>query len=203
MRIARPRLLVASLAVAVVVSLVGAVVWARTVGREDAVTEAVLTDPLDRSLPTEPGALQANGRPATLPIVDVTAADGAPVSTASFLGGEPLVVNFWFSTCAPCAKELPEFAEVDAELGGDVRFIGVNTIDSVPVMERFAGERGVGYELYRDELAELTDGIGAVNFPVTIFVTSDGTVVDQTGVIDAEGLREKVAELREAEAALA
>ena len=69
-------------------------------------------------------------------------------------------------------------------------------------MERFAGERGVEYELLRDQRAELVDGIGAVAFPITLFVTSDGTIVEQTGAIDEDELREKVTALRAAESAL-
>ena len=111
-----------------------------------------------------------------------------------------MVVNFWFSTCPPCAKELPDFAEVHAVRGDEVRFIGINPIDSVEVMEDFAGERGVAYELYRDDFAEFTDGIGASAFPVTIFVTSDGEIVEQTGVLDEEQLDAKVDELLAQEA---
>ena len=48
-------------------------------------------------------------------------------------------------------------------------------------MERFAGERGVEYDLFRDEFAELADAIGATAMPITLFVTSDGTIVEQTG----------------------
>jgi peroxiredoxin len=121
--------------------------------------------------------------------------------TSAELVGEPMVVNLWYSTCAPCAKELPDFAEVDAEVD-DIRFVGVNTLDSVDEMERFAAERGVEYELLRDRYAELVDGIGAVAFPITLFVTSDGTIVEQTGPIDADELRAHVAELRVAESAL-
>ena len=104
------------------------------------------------------------------------------------------MVNLWYSTCPPCAKELPDFAEVDAETDA-VRFIGVNTLDSLEVMERFAGERGVEYDLFRDEFAELADAIGATAMPVTLFVTSDGTIVEQTGALDADELRAKVADL--------
>ena len=62
-------------------------------------------------------------------------------------------------------------------------------------LPEFAGERGVTYDLYRDQYAELADGVGAVAFPVTLFVTSDGTIVEQTGPLDADELRAKVAEL--------
>ncbi len=62
-------------------------------------------------------------------------------------------------------------------------------------MERFAGERGVEYDLFRDEYAELADAIGATAMPITLFVTSDGTIVEQTGALDADELRAEVADL--------
>jgi peroxiredoxin len=190
MTIARPRLLAASLAVAVVVSIIGAVLWAQWVGGDDDGNDAG-TD----AIPTN-----ADVEGEQLPEATLTDRDGEELSSSDLLGS-PLVLNFWFSTCPPCAKELPDFASVHAELGDDVRFVGINTVDSVEVMERFAGERGVTYELYRDEFAELTDGIGAAAFPITVFVTSDGTIVEQTGVLDAEQLRTKIGELLEADVA--
>ena len=135
-------------------------------------------------------------RGAPLPIVDVGDRDGNVVSSASFVG-EPLVVNFWVSTCPPCARELPDFAEVHAELGDEVRFIGINPEDSVQAMERFAGERGVEYELFLDDTREFTDAIGAAAFPITLFVTPEGGIVSQTGAIDADELRTEIAQLLE------
>jgi peroxiredoxin len=197
--IARPRLLAGSLAVAAVI--IGGIAWqqsgtdARTADSGfDAVlddSQAVVTFPND-------GLTNGNVEGDPFPAVALLDRDGNDVTSDELLG-EPLVVNLWFSSCPPCAKELPEFAAVDAEVD-DVRFVGVNTRDSVEEMERFAGERGVSYELLRDNDAELTDGIGAVAFPVTLFVTSDGTIVEQTGALDADELRDKVANLRAVEA---
>lgn len=196
----RPRLFAASLAVAVVVSLIGGYVWSQTIADDSVELDARLSDPQDRDIPTDGSEFEirpnGNVQGDPLPLATISNREGQDVSTAELLGGDPLVINFWFSSCPPCAAELPEFAEAHEEFGDEVRFIGVNTIDSVPVMERFAGERGVTYEQFRDDLAEFTDGIRAVNFPVTIFVTSDGTIVEQTGVIDVEGLREKIANLQ-------
>jgi len=199
MKIARPRLLAVSLAIAAVIGIGGGLIWASNDGTDnDSVVslddpQGVVTYPNDGL-----GNTDVEGDP--MPIVILADADGNEISTGDFVG-DPLVVNFWFSTCPPCAKELPDFAAVHGEVGDDVRFIGVNTIDSIEVMERFAGERGVSYELYRDEYAEFTDGIGASAFPVTIFVTSKGQIVEQTGALDADQLRDKVDELLALESA--
>jgi thiol-disulfide isomerase/thioredoxin len=198
MTIARPRLFAVSIAIAAVVGIVGGIVLAQRSG-DDGV-DASLSDP--GSVVTFPADGLGNTEVEGDRLPDATLSDraGNELTTAELVGA-PLVVNFWFSTCPPCAKELPDFAEVHAEVGDEVRFVGVNTIDSVEVMDRFAGERGVQYELYRDEFAEFTDGIGATAFPVTIFVDSDGVIVDQTGALDAEELRRKVEELLALEAA--
>jgi len=186
----RPRLLVGSLLVAVAV--IGIFVWTQRPD-DDAAVDARLTDA--SAVVTFPndglGNADVEGDP--FPDVVLFDVDDNEVNTADLLG-EPLVVNLWYSTCPPCAKELPDFAEVDAETD-DARFIGVNTLDSVEVMERFAGERGVEYDLFRDEFAELADAIGATAMPITLFVTSDGTIVEQTGPLDADELRGKIADL--------
>ena len=103
-------------------------------------------------------------------------------------------------TCAPCAKELPDFAEVHNEVGDQVRFIGVNPNDSIEAMERFARERGVNYELYLDDFAEFTNAISAAAFPITLFVTPEGRIIEQTGVLDADELRAEIDQLLEASA---
>ena len=134
-----------------------------------------------------------------LPAVDLLDADGNVVATRSLLG-QPLVVNFWYSTCPPCTKELREFATVHDDLGESVRFVGVNPLDEGPAMVEFAAERGVTYELLRDELAELQTELEITAFPVTLFVQSDGTILRRSGVLDEEGLRAEIDLLFEADA---
>lgn len=196
MNINRPRLLAGSLAVAIVA--IGAFALTQTGGDEQPEVDAVLEDSQDRTVPEDVSGIPTNDALEGDPLPDAVVLDatGAEVSTQSFIG-EPLVINFWFSTCIPCERELPDFAEVDAEVGDEVRFIGMNTIDSVPVMERFAAERGVEYELFQDSFAEFVEAAGIAAFPQTLFVTSDGRIIDQVGVIGADDLREKVANLLE------
>lgn len=187
----RPRLLVVSLLVAVAV--VGVFVWIQSSDGDDTAVDATLRDPQSVITFPDDGLGNADVQGDPFPDVVLIDRDDNEVTTSDLVG-EPLVVNLWYSTCPPCAKELPDFAEVDAETD-DVRFIGVNTLDSLEVMERFAGERGVEYDLFRDEFAELADAIGATAMPVTLFVSSNGTIVEQTGPLDADELRAEIAGL--------
>lgn len=130
---------------------------------------------------------------ARLPDLALTDAEGGEHPLTE-LAGTPAVLNFWFSSCVPCRRELADFATVEQELGDDVRFIGVNPFDQVEPMEDFAAARGVEYDLWRDDGA-LIDELGIVGFPVTLFVAEDGTVLRQTGEIDADTLRATIDEL--------
>jgi thiol-disulfide isomerase/thioredoxin len=187
----RPRLLVVSLLVAVAV--IGVVVWIQSSGDDDAPVDATLEDPQSVITFPDDGLTNQDVQGDSLPDAVMSDTDGNEVTTADLIG-EPLVVNLWNSTCPPCARELPDFAEVDAETD-EVRFIGINFLDSIEVMERFAGERGVEYDLLFDEFAEFTDAIGANALPITLFVTSDGTIIQQTGALDADELRAEIANL--------
>jgi peroxiredoxin len=117
-------------------------------------------------------------------------AAGQPVELRS--DGRPMVVNLWFSTCAPCAKELADFAAVDADLGDKVRFIGVDPFDTPAAMTKFAAARGVTYELLRDPDESLGQALDVVAYPVTLLVAADGTILDATGPMTGDVLRERL-----------
>jgi len=134
-----------------------------------------------------------------LPDVVLSDVDGGPVSLDRYRGA-PTIVNFWFSRCAPCRRELRDFAEVHAEVGDRIQFVGVDPFDTVEAMVAFADERGVTYDLLRDtgEHSDdrlLTDELGLVAYPVTLFVDADGRILRQTGEIDADELRAAIEEL--------
>ncbi len=135
------------------------------------------------------GGIPVNHDSAGAPFPDVPIRDAADrvIRTASLLG-KPLVVNVWYSACAPCKKELPAFATVAKAYTGRVDFVGVNTVDD-DAGAAFAGKLGVTYPLYKDLDGELTTALQLGNFPVTVFVRANGTIARQTGPIDEATLR--------------
>lgn len=178
-RVIRPRLLVVSLVVAAVLGVGGGVLWATMSDDEDPAEVA-----LDRN----------SSEGDQLPDVEVLDVDGRTVRTGDLIG-RPLVVNLWYSSCPPCRREMPDLATVANEFNGQVLFVGVNPLDDVETMVEFADEVGVRYELLRDPDGAFTEAIRAVGFPTTLFVAADGTVVAQTGEVDAEDIRREVGKL--------
>ena len=73
--------------------------------------------------------------------------------------------------------QLADFAVVDAELGDRVRFVGVNPWDTAEKMVSFAADRGVTYELLRDDRGAFAEALDIVAYPATLFVGADGTIL--------------------------
>ena len=180
----------------VIAALVGVVIGLGVVGgvlaltRDDDEVDGtfVLDQPGVYSEPVT--TIDQSGRP--LPDVRLSDAAGQPVALQSFVG-KPLVVNIWYSTCVPCARELRDFAEVSRELGDAVQFVGVDPVDDTAKMLEFADARGVEYPLLMDSDGELVTTADVAAFPTTLFVSPDGEIVHQTNAIAADDLRQAIA----------
>jgi len=105
---------------------------------------------------------------------------GKRVPMAAFKG-QPLVVNFWATWCAPCKEEMPDFQRLTAsELGKQVKVIGIG-IDNAPNMSAFAMKSGITYPLLvggpigLDLLKALGNTVGGL--PYTVVVDRSGKVV--------------------------
>jgi thiol-disulfide isomerase/thioredoxin len=129
-----------------------------------------------------------------LPNVKVEDLAGNAVTTGSLLG-QPLVINLWFPTCVPCKKEMPDFAKVQQELGDQVRFVGISTQGTPNDIRSFADDRGVKYELLRDETLALPSKLSIGVYPATLFVTADGHIASlHQGAMTADTLRSTIDE---------
>jgi thiol-disulfide isomerase/thioredoxin len=179
------RLLFASLALAIAIVVAVGVVAATRDGSGSSNDDVTLASNNDLSPSIGTNAV-VTGR--TVAKVDLQTLDGDAYPTTQ-LAGRPLVVNLWFSTCLPCNRELPAFAAAQQMFGDQVRFVGINPsgLDSASE-EKFARNRGVQYELFYDPNGEFTTAMRIANFPQTLLVTPDGTIVEQTGELTADKL---------------
>ena len=114
--------------------------------------------------------------------------DGNPVTSELFKNNSVTVVNFWFSTCAPCIAELSELNALNEDLklkGGAVIGINADTIggDEKMIMEakELLKAKGAMYQnIYfpvESEAGQLTYSITA--FPTTVVVDRSGNVVGE------------------------
>ena len=118
----------------------------------------------------------SSGEP--LPDATLDAVDGTAVKTRDLLG-TPLVINFWYSTCEPCRREMPAFVAAHGTFGDRITFIGVNMYDSAVAASNFAERYGVDYYILLDTNGELVSELGIALAPTTILVDTEGTIVYQ------------------------
>ncbi|SDR89871.1 TlpA family protein disulfide reductase [Agrococcus carbonis] len=106
-------------------------------------------------------------------------ATGGEFDSASLDG--VTLVNFWYAACPPCRVEAPVLAELHAEFGDRVDFLGVNVRDGAAQALAFEEQFGIDYpSILDDETAEAQlafTGIVAPNaVPSTIVLDAEGRV---------------------------
>lgn len=150
------------------------------------------TDANPGSIPGIPVNTDTTGE--EFPFVELRTLGGDPVTVST---GElrPMVVNFWFSTCEPCRREMPAFAAAALEYEGRVDFVGINPNDSAERAAAFMDETGVNYPVYLDD-GDQTAAAKVATMPTTFFLAADGTVVArESGEVTAGELADLLAKL--------
>lgn len=95
------------------------------------------------------------------------------------LKGRPLIINMWFTTCAPCINEMPQLNLIRHDpRNSNVRFIAI-TFDSKLKVKRFLTKRRFDFIQLAgqpDYCKQFTD-----DYPISIFVNKAGVITDITG----------------------
>ncbi|MGZ0217537.1 MAG: TlpA family protein disulfide reductase [Acidimicrobiales bacterium] len=126
---------------------------------------------------------------------EFTTFDGDTTNFTAYAGTR-LVINFFARTCPPCVAEMPEFEAVSNTLGDAVNFVGISTDPRQEDAQILIEETGVTYDLGWDPTGELFAKFGGFAMPTTVFVSSDGRVVEVwSGVLTAADLTAKIQEL--------
>lgn len=118
---------------------------------------------------------------------------GPAVPTLSAAVGRPVVVNLWAAWCPPCRREMPAFAEAEAQLPGVV-FAMVNQGDEPATALAFVQDNQLVFDhTYTDPSSETMLRFGARVMPTTLFFDSQGRMVDMhVGEMTLAGLKAKV-----------
>lgn len=103
--------------------------------------------------------------------------DGNQVSLSDF-AGQPVIVNFWATWCAPCRLEMPILQHVfDVHKENGLVILAVNEAESPEtVNDFFYDEMNFSYIPILDEETEVGKAYGAVGLPSTFFINESGEV---------------------------
>ncbi len=102
--------------------------------------------------------------------------------------GKPMVINFWFSTCTPCTREMPALSDAAEKYGDKVNFIGINPNDTRENAKAFLDNLGVKNASYIDDGDQLS-AAEVATFPTTFFLNAQGVIVKmQSGELKPEDI---------------
>jgi thiol-disulfide isomerase/thioredoxin len=126
----------------------------------------------------------------SLPAIVLDDLTGTPTALESF-GGQPLLINFWATWCAPCLREIPllkSFHETDPS----IRVVGI-AVDRLEDVLEYAAEMEFNYPILvgqsdgMDAMATFRNDAGAM--PFSVFTAPDGAILGtHAGELHAEHL---------------
>ena len=177
----RKKVVVAVLSIVLLVSVVGG--WALSRSSDD--VDANLTDPgVEQTPGIGTNANNTGKKFSFVPVTDVLS--GAAVTVTPT--GKPMVVNFWFSTCEPCKREMPALTAAAEAYGASVNFVGINPNDTTESASAFLTKYGIKYANYLDDGDQLA-AVGVTTMPTTFFINADGYIVKtRAGEITTEDI---------------
>jgi thiol-disulfide isomerase/thioredoxin len=179
----RVKVVVAVLSIVLLVSVVGG--WALSRSSDD--VDAKLTNPgVEQTPGIGTNANNTGKKFSFVPVDDVLTGSAVTITPT----GKPMVVNFWFSTCEPCKREMPALTEAAAKYGASVNFIGINPNDTVESASAFLTKYGIKYANYLDDGDQLA-AVGVTTMPTTFFVDANGYIVKtHAGELSLEDITE-------------
>jgi len=140
--------------------------------------------------------------------------DGSEVRLSDFRG-QPVVLNFWATWCAPCRKEIPQFVDAYQRFRDEgLVVVGVNMQEGKSIAQRYADDYGMEFPIVIDVDGEVGDEYRLLGLPVTFFIDREGVVrsvftgpfeateqdTEVRGAIEQTELEQRIAEILSAEA---
>jgi len=114
---------------------------------------------------------------------------------SSAFEGNVIVMNWWYSACAPCRAEASDLAMLSVEFEDSVQFVGVNVRDTAETALAFDRNFGIEYPSVIDAQSgqvslAFTGVVSPQAVPTTIVIDRDGKVASRIlGRIEASILR--------------
>lgn len=92
--------------------------------------------------------------------------------------GQPVIINFWATWCAPCRIEMPELQAVyDAYQEDGLVILALDQDETADTVRSFFyDEMDLTFTPLLDRESQIARLYGAVNFPTTFFINSEGII---------------------------
>ena len=145
------------------------------------------------AIPDGLGGLSVGDTPVNFTLEDI---DGNEVSLADF-AGQPVMINFWATWCAPCRLEMPHIqAQFEKHQADGFVVLALNQMESAEIVsDFFYDEMGLTFTPLLDKSSKVSRDFGAYRInPSSYFINRDGTVSHVHRGLATEGQLEEFIE---------
>lgn len=105
--------------------------------------------------------------------------------SSSYLLGKPTLINFWFTRCSPCIKEIPTLNAIKEEFKNNVNFIAINFEDE-EMENKFLEKHPFNFHHIFNAMKELDD-LKINSFPMNLLLDKDGKIIAVFPMIEDDG----------------
>lgn len=112
----------------------------------------------------------------------------------NYLKGKPTIVNFWFTSCPPCIKEIPDLNKLKKHFGDNVNFVAI-TFDGNKKVDKFLKKWPL------NDFEIITNAQNSINrlkirsYPMTFLLNKEGEIINVYGALmgdQTENLKELI-----------
>jgi cytochrome c biogenesis protein CcmG, thiol:disulfide interchange protein DsbE len=113
------------------------------------------------------------------PAAAVQTLDGKPANLKTYLGQQPVVMEFWAKWCGNCRELAPTLKAAKAQYNGRVKFLTVAvSVDQTPAdVAAFAAANGLPSPILYDATGAAVDAYDVPGTSFVVVVNRQGTVV--------------------------
>lgn len=153
-----------------------------------------MLDSSGSGMPTSVPDRVAEGEPAPDFTAETAAGDRVALSDYA---GQPVLLNFWATWCAPCRVEMPALQAASERYADEgVVVLAVNASERRDQVEGFMDELGLTFPAVLDPEGEIVDLYEVRVFPTTIWIDGQGVVrAEHFGALDDELIDDYLAEI--------
>lgn len=92
------------------------------------------------------------------------------------LGKKNLVVSFFATWCAPCAKEIPELMKISKEFGDDFEFMLVDVNEKKDIVNKHVAEKDINLQVVLDKYGKVFKSYGGETLPLLVVIDKKGLI---------------------------
>jgi len=110
------------------------------------------------------------------------ALDESVFSIRELMDEQYVLLDFWFSHCAPCLKEMPKYIPIYEEFkdrGFEIVSISVDETKDIDDWKNVIHKNGFIWKHYLDENGAVSKKLNVTSFPTTFLLNSEGDIIQR------------------------